>query len=252
MSCKEADHANLPQPTVRYRVTRLRAQLRARARPQDVAILERFFKTGKGEYGEGDVFIGVRLPELRRLCRESRRTIAVSEISQLLRSRVHEERLLALLLLVDAFDRGGVTEQREIYQLYLANTEFINNWDLVDSSAHYIVGAWLENRSRAPLRRLARSSSVWERRIAIIATLHFIRRGEFEDTLFVANCLLNDPHDLIHKAVGWMLREVGKRDERPLRKFLDGYAARLPRTALRYSLERLSPRLRKHYMEKGK
>jgi 3-methyladenine DNA glycosylase AlkD len=151
--------------------TTLRTQLCALARPRDAAVLQRFFRTGKGEYGEGDVFIGVRLPELRMLCRQSR-GISVSEISRLLRSRVHEERLLALLLLVDAFHRSRVNEQRMIYHLYLANTAFINNWDLVDSSAYHIVGAWLESRSRAPLRRLARSSSVWERRIAIIATFH--------------------------------------------------------------------------------
>jgi hypothetical protein len=176
--------------------TTLRTQLRALARPRDAAVLQRFFKTGKGEYGEGDVFIGVRLPELRMLCRESR-GISVSEISRLLRSRVHEERLLALRL-------------------------------LVDSSAYHIVGAWLESRSRAPLRRLARSSSVWERRIAIIATFHFIRRGEFEDTLLVADRLLNDPHDLIHKAVGWMLREVGNRNRTELHRFLKDRYRRMP------------------------
>jgi 3-methyladenine DNA glycosylase AlkD len=214
----------------------LRTQLRALARPRDAAVLRRFFKTGKGEYGEGDVFIGVRLPELRMLCRDSR-GISVSEISQLLRSRLHEERLLALLLLVDAFHRSGVTEQRKIYNLYLASTAFINNWDLVDSSAHRIVGAWLDRRSRAPLRRLARSCSVWERRIAIIATLHFIRRGELEETLFVADRLLNDPHDLIHKAVAWMLREVGHRDRRALNGFLKHRYRRMPRTMLRYAIE---------------
>jgi 3-methyladenine DNA glycosylase AlkD len=161
--------------------------------------------------------------------------ISISEISRLLRSRVHEERLLALLLLVDAFHRSGVAEQREIYDLYLASTAFINSWDL-DSCAHHIVGAWLESRSRAPLRRLARSSSVWERRIAIIATFHFIRRGEFDDTLFVADRLLNDPHDLIHKAVGWMLREIGNRNRTALRRFLKDRYRRMPRTMLRYAI----------------
>jgi len=227
--------------------TTLRTQLRALARSRDAAVLQRFFKTRKGEYGEGDVFIGVRLPELRRLCREYR-GISVSAIRQLLRSRVHEERLLALLLLVDAFQRSGVTEQGKIYNLYLASTAFINNWDLVDSSAHHIVGAWLESRSRAPLRRLARSSSVWERRIATIATFHFIKRGEFEDTLLVADRLLNDPHDLIHKAVGWMLREIGNRNPAALRRFLKDRYRRMPRTMLRYAIERLSEKERLAYL----
>jgi len=228
--------------------TRLRAQLRALADPRDVAVLQRFFKTGKGEYGEGDVFIGARLPELRMLCRECR-GISVSEIRLLLRSRVHEERLLALLLLVDAFHRSSVSEQREIYNLYLASTAFINNWDLVDSSAHHIVGAWLESRSRAPLRRLARSSSVWERRIAIIATSHFIRRGELEDTLLIADRLLNDPHDLIHKAVGWMLREIGKRNRTALHRFLKDRYQRMPRTMLRYAIEKLPEKERLAYLK---
>ena len=230
--------------------TKLRAQLRALARPRDVAVLQRFFKTGKGEYGEGDVFIGVRLPELRMLCHESR-GISVSEIRRLLHSRVHEDRLLALLLLVDAFHRSGVAGQREIYDLYLHNTAFINNWDLVDSSAHRIVGAWLEGRSRAPLQRLARSSSVWERRIAIIATLHFIRRGEFDDTLVIADRLLNDPHDLIHKAVGWMLREIGSRDRAVEERFLEIHAATMPRTMLRYAIEKFPEPLRREYLSVG-
>ena len=233
---------------VPFTATRLRAELRARARPRDVAVLQRFFKTGKGEYGEGDVFMGVRLPALRMLCRECR-GISVSEISHLLRSRMHEERLLALLLLVDAFHRSGIAEQREIYNLYLASTAFINNWDLVDSSAHHIVGAWLARRSRAPLRRLARSSSIWERRIAIIATFHFIRRGEFEDTLFVAERLLNDPHDLIHKAVGWMLREIGNRNRTALRRFLKDRYRRMPRTMLRYAIEKFSDKERLAYLK---
>jgi 3-methyladenine DNA glycosylase AlkD len=226
----------------------LRTRLRALARPRDAAILQRFFKTGKGEYGEGDVFIGVRLPELRMLCREYW-GISVREIIQLLRSRVHEERLLAVLLLVDSFQRGDIAERREIYNLYLANTAFINNWDLVDSSADHIVGAWLEDRSRAPFRHLARSSSLWERRIAIIATLHFIRRDEFEETFLIADRLLEDPHDLIHKAVGWMLREVGNRNTTALRRFLKDRYRRMPRTMLRYAIEKLPEEQRLAYLK---
>jgi 3-methyladenine DNA glycosylase AlkD len=218
------------------------------ARPADVPVLQSFFKTGPGQYGEGDVFIGVRLPQLRTLCRDCR-GISLGEATRLLRSRVHEERLLALLLLVDAFHRGTVEEQRAIYDAYLANTAFINNWDLVDSSAHRIVGPWLEDRSRAPLRRLARSSSLWERRIAIIATLHFIRRGAFEDTFLIADALIDDPHDLIHKAVGWMLREVGNRDGAALRRFLKDRYRRMPRTMLRYAIEKFPEKERLGYLK---
>ena len=229
------------------RATQIRARLRRLARPESVQILQRFFKTGPGEYGEGDVFVGVTLPELRALCRECRGA-PLAEVTRLLRSRVHEERLLALLILVDAFRRGTPAERRRIYTLYLANTRFINNWDLVDASAHHIVGAWLQDRSRAPLRRLARSRSLWERRIAIIATLHFIRAGEFDDTFAIADLLLDDRHDLIHKAVGWMVREVGNRDGAAERRFLESRHARMPRTMLRYAIEKFPERERRRYL----
>jgi 3-methyladenine DNA glycosylase AlkD len=232
------------------RVSQIRARLCRLARPGSVRVLERFFKTGRDEYGEGDVFIGVGLPQLRMLCRECR-GLALTEVARLLRSRVHEERLLALLLLVDAFRRGASVERGRIYKLYLAHTRFINNWDLVDSSAHDIVGAWLEDRNRAPLRRLARSPSVWERRIAIIATLHFIRAGEFDDTFVIADRLLGDRHDLIHKAVGWMLREVGNRDGAAERSFLRDRYARMPRTMLRYAIEKFPERERRQYLRGG-
>jgi 3-methyladenine DNA glycosylase AlkD len=228
-------------------VREVRSRLRSLARPESVQALTRFFKTGPGEYGEGDRFIGVGLPQLRMLCRECR-GLQLAQIMRLLRSRVHEERLLALLILVDAFHRGSLAERRNIYKLYLAHTNFINNWDLVDSSAHYIVGGWLEHRSRAPLRRLARSPSLWERRIAIIATLHFIRAGEFDDTFDIADLLLADPHDLIHKAVGWMLREVGNRDAAAERRFLKDRYARMPRTMLRYAIEKFPDRERRRYL----
>jgi 3-methyladenine DNA glycosylase AlkD len=223
------------------------SRLRRLARPESVPVLRKFFKTGPGEYGEGDVFIGVGLPQLRKVCRECR-GLPLNQVARLLRSRVHEERLLALLLLVDVFRHGSTTERGRIYKLYLANTRFINNWDLVDSSAHHIVGGWLANRNRASLRRLARSASVWERRIAIIATLHFIRAGEFDDTFLIADLLLRDRHDLIHKAVGWMLREVGNRDGAAERGFLKGRYARMPRTMLRYAIEKFPERERRRYL----
>jgi 3-methyladenine DNA glycosylase AlkD len=225
----------------------IRARLRTAADPGSVPILQRFFKTGPGQYGEGDVFIGIRVPVLRAICRECAGT-TLRDVKSLLRSKVHEERLLALLLLVDAFDHADVKDRRRIYQLYLANTAYVNNWDLVDASAEPIVGAYLDDRSRAPLRRLARSALLWERRIAIIATFHFIKQHEFEDTLEIADMLLADDHDLIHKAVGWMLRETGKRDKVALRRFLARRYRRMPRTMLRYAIERFPEPERRRYL----
>jgi 3-methyladenine DNA glycosylase AlkD len=225
----------------------IKARLRQRAKPERVPVLSRFFKTGPGDYGEGDVFIGVPVPDIRQVCRECRGA-ALDAIVRLLSSRIHEERLLALLLLVDTFKRSDDDVRKAIYERYLASTKFINSWDLVDSSAPQIVGAWLVDKSRAPLLRLARSSSVWERRIAIIATAHFIRLGEFDDTFRIADILLGDDHDLIHKAVGWMLREVGNRDGRAERAFLATRYRQMPRTLLRYAIEKFPERERKKYL----
>ena len=230
-------------------VATLRQRLRAHASAKDAAILQWFFKTGPGEYGEGDVFIGVRVPAMRRVCRECGDDVSVATVEQLLRSQVHEDRALALMLLVSAFGRGDEREQKAIYDRYLANTRYINNWDLVDLSAPSIVGGWLSARSRAPLRRLARSASLWERRIAIVATQAFIRRDEFEDTLEIADLLIHDEHDLIHKAVGWMLREVGKRDGVVLRTWLRPRHTHMPRTMLRYAIERFQEPERRRYLK---
>ena len=223
------------------------ARLRQRADASRIAGLQRFFKTGPGEYAEGDVFIGVPVPLLRQVCRECR-DAALPDLVPLLGSAVHEERLLALLLLVEAFKRGTEEKQREIYRLYLGNTKFINNWDLVDSSAPHIVGGWLFTRSRSPLRRLARSSSLWERRIGIIATQFFIRRGDFEETFRIADLLLADRHDLIHKAVGWMLREVGNRSPKAERAWLESRYPWMPRTMLRYAIEKFPEAERRQYL----
>jgi 3-methyladenine DNA glycosylase AlkD len=207
----------------------------------------RYFKTGPGEYGEGDRFLGVSLPHLRTLARRHA-ALDLRGCSALLRSPYHEARLLALLILNRAYQRGDEQTRRAIYRLYLDSTDRINNWDLVDSSAPYIVGPHLEERSRRVLLRLARSQSLWERRIAMLATQHFIRSGEFADALAVADMLLEDPHDLIHKAVGWMLREVGKRDPRVAEDFLRTRYQRMPRTMLRYAIERFPEPLRKRYL----
>lgn len=222
-------------------------KLRKHADPSSVAILQRFFKTGPGQYGAGDRFIGVKVPGVRAVCRECRGA-PLEAIETLLRSPIHEERTLALLMLVDAFKRGDDGERRRIYELYLANTKFINNWDLVDCSAAQIVGGWLHGRSKAPLTRLAKSQSLWERRIAIIATFDGIRRGEFDETFRIADLLLQDEHDLIHKSVGWMLREVGKRDGAAERAFLATRYKKMPRTMLRYAIERFPEKERRKYL----
>jgi 3-methyladenine DNA glycosylase AlkD len=226
---------------------RIKALLRKSADPSRVAVLQRFFKTGQGQYAEGDEFIGVTVPELRKVCRECSAT-PLADLETLLHSRIHEERLAALVLLVDAFGRAAEPDRREIYRLYLSNTAFINNWDLVDCSAPHIVGAWLETRARGPLARLARSRSLWERRIAIVATQRFIRRGDLADTFRIADILLGDDQDLIHKAVGWMLREAGKRDLEAERSFLKTRYGRMPRTMLRYAIERFPEAERKRYL----
>jgi 3-methyladenine DNA glycosylase AlkD len=211
-------------------------------------VLQRFFKTGPGEYGEGDVFLGVTVPQLRKLAKEYRH-MTITELTQLLASSVHEERLLALLMLVYAYGKGGDAKKKEIYTTYLKHTTFINNWDLVDSSAEHIVGAYLAKRSKKPLYRLAESKSLWERRIAIIATIHFIKQDEFSETLALANMLLTDKEDLIHKAVGWMLREVGKRDLETEEDFLREHYHTMPRTMLRYAIEKFPESKRKRYLK---
>lgn len=212
-------------------------ELEKLADPDDAVNLQRFFKTGPGQYGEGDLFRGIRVPVLRSLAKRYA-LLPVSEARKLLHSRYHEDRLLALLILVRLFAKGDERAREEIYTLYLENVRYINNWDLVDSSAEHIVGGYLRDGSKEPLRRLARSHDLWERRIAIIATFHYIKRGSFETALEIAAMLLGDRHDLIHKAVGWMLREIGKRDRAAEDAFLVEHCRRMPRTALRYAIER--------------
>jgi 3-methyladenine DNA glycosylase AlkD len=228
--------------------TEIRRTLREHAHPENVAILQRFFKTGPGQYGEGDRFIGVTVPSIRAVCRECRGA-TLGEIRKLLRSPIHDERALALLMLVDAFKSGDEPTRCRIYELYLAHTAFIDNWDLVDCSAAQIVGRWLHGRSRAPLTKLARSSSLWERRIAMIATFDGIRRGELDDALRIADLLLHDEQDLIHKAVGWLLREVGNRDGAAERAFLRSRYKTMPRTMLRYAIEKFPEAERRKYLK---
>ena len=218
------------------------------AEPERALALQRFFRTGPGQYGEGDVFMGVRVPELRGLVKEYRGT-PLKQTLTLLRSQYHESRLLALLLMVDAYQRTDDATRQTIYDAYLANTRRINSWDLVDSSAEQIVGAHLFTRDRSLLDVLAKSASLWERRIAIIATFHFIRQNQFDDTLRIAELLLHDREDLIHKAVGWMLREVGKRDRAVEEEFLRAHYRTMPRTMLRYAIEKFEPAVRQKYLK---
>jgi len=225
----------------------IEARLHALGDPESARFVQRFFRTGPGEYGQGDRFLGIRVPVLRRLAREYR-GLPVDAIAPLLRSPWHEARLLALLLLVDAYARGGGETRDAIHRLYLESTGYVNNWDLVDASAPQLVGAHLETRDRSILDRLARSDSLWERRIAIIATFYFIRRNDFGSTLRIAEALVDDAHDLIHKAVGWMLREVGNRDRAVEEAFLRRHHRTMPRTMLRYAMEKFPPELRRSYL----
>ncbi len=211
---------------------------------------QKFFKTGKGEYGEGDRFLGIRVPVLRKLAREYK-YLSLTDTSRLLTSEFHEERLLSLLILVSLFARGTQKEKHSVYKVFLGNTRFINNWDLVDSSAQHIVGAYLLTRNRDPIYRLAGSKILWERRISIMSTFHFIKSNQFDDTLNLAIILKHDPEDLIHKAVGWMLREIGNRDLAIEERFLIQHFQDMPRTMLRYAIEKFPEQKRMAYM-KGK
>ncbi len=208
----------------------------------------RFFKTGPGEYGEGDVFLGIRVPVTRKVARKFRE-LPLEQVLKLLKSKFHEERLLALFMLVALFKKGDDKKQKSIYDAYLGHTDTINNWDLVDSSAHQIVGGYLFERDRKPLYRLAKSKSLWERRISMIATYTFIRKNDFEDNLKLSEILLTDVEDLMHKEVAWMLREVGKKDIEVEERFLRKHYKKMPRTMLRYAIEKFEERKRQAYLK---
>lgn len=212
-------------------------------------ILAGFFKTAKGQYGEGDVFLGLTVPKQREIAKRYL-DLTLSQIQKLLNSKYHEFRLCALLILIAKYAKSDEKTKAKIVSFYLKNTQRINNWDLVDLSAEYILGSYLLERNKSPLYRLAKSKNLWEKRIAIIATFFFIRRNQFTDTFKIAKMLLSDKHDLIHKACGWMLREVGKKDEEVLIEFLNTYKSKLPRTTLRYAIERLTLEQRTEYLKK--
>ncbi|MBA3529283.1 MAG: DNA alkylation repair protein [Propionibacteriaceae bacterium] len=234
-------------------------QLQAAANPDNARVLARYFQVKPGGYGEGDVFLGIKLGELREIARPyCRREFVAGEWLEMLRSPIHEHRLICLVVMSERAARavgaqrsgsGAGAELGHIYRTYLANTRCINNWDLVDVSGGPVVGGYLLGRDRSPLYRLARSPVVWERRIAMVSTQRFIREGQTRDVYQLAQLLLSDPHDLMHKAVGWMLREAGKRvDAAELRRFLSEHATRMPRTMLRYAVEHFEPAERQSYL----
>ena len=224
-------------------------KLKSLASPDVAKSSIRFFKTGPGQYGEGDTFIGIKVPTLRTVSREFR-SLPLEEIESLLNSPIHEERHLALMVLVLQVAKCDDAYRRVVFDFYLRNTKFINNWDLVDCSAPQVVGGYLLDKSRKPLFELTQSKSLWDRRIAIVSTQHFIRHDDFADTLAISHKLLRDEEDLIHKAAGWMLREVGKKAKAVLEAFLDQHGPVMPRTMLRYAIEHFSPDQRRAYLQR--
>jgi len=228
---------------------KIKTELMQLSDPSHAKKLQGFFKTGKGEYGEGDIFIGVRVPDQRRTAKKYW-NIPLSDVLVLLHSGIHEHRLTALFILTQQFNKGDEDLRKQIVDIYLSNTAYVNNWDLVDSSAHKILGAWLVDKDRDVLYRLAKSESLWDRRISIISTFAFINYGDMVDAVALARLLVNDGHDLIHKASGWVLREVGKKDQPLLEEFLLENYKTMPRTMLRYSIERLPDKRKKFYMKK--
>ena len=229
----------------------IKRNLEEKSNPEKAKILQRFFKTGKGQYGEGDIFIGVTVPEIRKTANEYK-NLKFAEIQKLLNSKIHEHRVAGLIILVKQFKKGSEQEKCKVFDFYIKNFKCVNNWDLVDLSSHHIIGIYLLDHPEKTslLYKWATSKNLWERRIAIISTFEFIRKNKFEESLKLAEILLNDKHDLIHKAVGWMLREIGKRDQQAEEMFLEKYYKKMPRTMLRYAIEKFAPEKRKYYMAK--
>ncbi len=226
---------------------KIKRELRALGSPERAEKAKRFFKTDPGDYAEGDVFLGLKVGEMR-LIAKSYAMAKLADIVELLTSKMHEDRQTALLLLATLFKKSAPAGQKEIFDFYLHHARFVNNWDLVDCSAEIIVGTYLLDKPKKILRQLAASSVLWERRIAIVATLAFIKNGDFKPTLALSRQLFHDPEDLMHKAVGWMLREVGKRDKHLLRTFLGQFGSYMSRTTLRYAIEHFSPLERRRYL----
>lgn len=230
-------------------ISSVQRELRRLGDPQRAGILQRFFKTGPGEYAEGDKFLGITVPQTRKLVRKYSH-LTLNQVQTLLGSDYHEERLLAVLILVAQFKKADAELQQRIFRFYVKNKRYVNNWDLVDSSSPVIVGGFLRDKERTLLYDYAQSKNLWDRRIAIMSTFTFIRVGDFSDSLALARILLRDSHDLIHKAVGWMLREIGKRDLTTEERFLDAHSSQMPRTMLRYAIEKFDKNKKQHYLGK--
>jgi len=240
----------LPLTKLKMSINELKKELDKLADKKQATLLQRFFKTGKGEYGEGDIFLGIKVP-IQRSVAKKYKNISLEECEEMLGSKIHEHRLVALLIMMQKYELADEDEKKKIFETYLKNTEHINNWDLVDLSAPNIVGHYLLDKDRAILYKLARSSSLWEKRISILATFEFIGDKETKDALAIAEILLHDKHDLIHKAVGWMLRELGKRvSQEEEEKFLRKHYKQMPRTMLRYAIERFDEKKKERYMKK--
>ena len=236
------------QSTMNNRLLNIRNELRQLSNKEIAEHSQKFFKTGKGKYGQGDMFLGIRVPMLRKIAKKYQE-IPIDESALLLKSQFHEERLLSLLMLVAIFNKANNKDRKAVYTLYLNNTRFINNWDLVDCSAEHIVGGYLRKINKQPIYNLAKSHILWERRISIMSTFHFIKYNEFVDSLRISEILLHDTEDLIHKAVGWMLREIGKRNIEAEEEFLRKYYSQMPRTMLRYSIEKFPEPKRQRYLK---
>lgn len=219
------------------------------ANPEKALFLQRFFKTGPGQYAEGDVFLGLVVPLTRSIAKANKQT-PLPELQKLMESKYHEARLCALLIVTEQFKKASAPERKALYDFYLKNARRINNWDLVDVTCPHVVGAYLLDKDRSRLYELVGSDNLWEQRIAMVSTVTFIRNREYTDTLALAERLMNHPHDLMHKAVGWMLREVGKKDRDTLTDFLELHATRLPRTALRYAIEHYPEEQRQYFLKK--
>ena len=231
-------------------LSRLKSDLSALSDPVRAKNLSWFFKTGVGKYGEGDVFLGIPVPIQRKIAKKYV-NLTLVDVQELLSSKNHEYRLTALLILVLKYQKADMQGKEEIFRFYLANTRNINNWDLVDLSAPKIVGDYLVNKERSVLYRFAASDNLWERRIAVLSTFRFIANSDFEDAIAIAVLLLHDKHDLIHKAVGWALREIGKRNQIAEEQFLRKYFMEMPRTMLRYAIEKFDENKREFYLSKN-
>lgn len=219
------------------------------ADPVKAKFLQGYFKTGKGEYGEGDKFLGIKVPEQRKIAGQFWKDVNLLDLKELIQNPYHEVRLTAVLILVKKFQKSKSEEEKQvIVDFYLGNKQYINNWDLVDSSAHKILGPWLYDKDRSLLYELAHSGQLWNQRIAVISTFYFIDHDDFSDSLKIAEILLHHPHDIIHKAVGWMIREIGNRDYHPAFQFLTQHYKNMNRTMLRYAIEKFEPRIRHQFL----